>query len=61
MHLVANARENNNNGVVDNGHNYGGSVSYLSGLFAAALAWEKIQEQCRGGARGFRPAVGHAD
>ena len=43
VHLVANARENNSNGVVDNGHNYGGSMSYLSGPFAAALAWEKIQ------------------
>ena len=43
VHLVANARENNSNGVADNGHNYGGSMSYLSGPFAAALAWEKIQ------------------
>jgi len=42
-HLVANARENNSSGVQDIGHNYGGSVSYLSGPFAAALAWEKIQ------------------
>lgn len=43
VHIVANAREVNGSGVVDNGHNYGASVSYLSGPFALALAWEKIQ------------------
>lgn len=42
VHIVANAREFNN-GVLDNGHNYGASVSYLSGPFAVAVAWEKIQ------------------
>jgi len=42
VHFAANAREVNN-GVLDNGHNYGMSVSYLSGPFAVALVWEKIQ------------------
>ena len=42
VHLVAGAREVNN-GVLENGHNFGGSVSYLTGPFAMALAWEKIQ------------------
>jgi predicted porin len=42
VHIVANAREVND-GVLDNGHNYGISGSYLSGPFAVALAWEKIQ------------------
>ncbi|MEO5882257.1 MAG: porin [Caldimonas sp.] len=42
VHIVANAREFNN-GVLDNGHNYGASVSYLSGPLAVAVAWEKIQ------------------
>lgn len=42
VHLVANAREVTD-GTLENGHNFGGSVSYLSGPFAVALAWEKIQ------------------
>jgi predicted porin len=42
VHFVANAREVNG-GVLDNGHNYGMSVSYVSGPFATALVWEKIQ------------------
>jgi predicted porin len=43
VHIVANAREVKDNGVLESGHNYGASVSYLSGPFAVALAWEKIQ------------------
>jgi len=43
VHIVANARETGSSGEVENGHNYGASVSYLSGPFAMALAWEKIQ------------------
>jgi len=43
VHLAANAREFKSDGTLENGHNFGGSVSYLSGPFAAALAWEKIQ------------------
>ena len=43
VHLVANAREFNSDGTLHNGHNYGGSASYLSGPFAIAIAWEKIQ------------------
>ncbi len=42
VHFVANAREVNG-GVLDNGHNFGMSMSYLSGPFATALVWEKIQ------------------
>ena len=37
----------------DNGHNFGGSVSYLSGPFAAALAWEKIQNSALAVPAGF--------
>ena len=43
VHIVANARELNDDGTLANGHNYGGSVSYLTGPFAAALTWEKIK------------------
>ena len=43
VHLAANAREFTSNGSLEDGHNYGGSISYLSGPFAIALAWEKIQ------------------
>lgn len=42
VHIVANAREANAAGVTENGHNYGASASYLSGPFAIALAWEKV-------------------
>ena len=53
VHLVANARENNSSGVQDHGHNYGGSMSYVSGPFAAGLAWEKIQNSALAVPAGF--------
>ena len=53
VHLAANARENNSNGVQENGHNFGGSVSYLTGPFAVALAWEKIQNSALAVPAGF--------
>jgi len=52
VHLVAGARESTN-GVEDPGHNFGGSVSYLSGPFAVALAWEKIQNSALAVPAGF--------
>ena len=56
VHLVANAREDNSNGVADNGHNYGGSVSYLSGPFASGAGLGEDPEQRAAAARRIRPA-----
>lgn len=53
VHIVANARETNASGAYDNGHNYGASVSYLSGPFAIALAWEKVQNSALPVPNGF--------
>ncbi len=52
VHFAANAREVNN-GVLDAGHNFGASVSYLTGPFAVAVAWEKIQNSALGLPTGF--------
>ena len=43
FHFVAGAREFKSDGTLENGHNFGASLSYLTGPFAMALAWEKIQ------------------
>ena len=53
MHIVANAREANAAGVQDNGHNFGASASYLSGPFAIAIAWEKVQNSALSLPAGF--------
>ena len=56
VHLVANAREANGAGVQDNGHNYGASVSYLSGPFAIGAGLGEGPEQRPAAARRLRPA-----
>jgi len=53
VHIAANARENNAAGAYDNGHDFGASASYLSGPFAIALAWEKIQNSALPAPAGF--------
>jgi predicted porin len=53
VHIAANARETNAAGAYDNGHNYGASASYLSGPFAIALAWERVQNSALALPAGF--------
>ena len=52
--FAANARETTQR-ARRTGHNFGGSVSYITGPFAAALAWREDPEQRPAAARRIRP------